>query len=284
MNVYRSEDGARVIREVYTQTLEQWPVPNEQHHVPTPEGDTFVIVSGRAGAPPLVLIHGSGSSSAHWMDRMPFLAERFRVYCIDVIGEPGLSAPSRPPLTSDAYAVWLDAVLDHFDISEACFMGISFGGWLTTDYALRRPQRVSRMSLQCPMGIGRQKKGFLVAAILLNPFGDWGQRRTLSKMLGPELSRLSASEYTALREQLRLVNKHFRYRLEFPVFPDANLRELTMPVQVVVGADDAAVDSAETVARLASATPHADVHVLPDVGHLMPTRLGSELAFLQGTT
>lgn len=279
MNAFRSEEGARLIREASEKAHEQWPVENEQHYVPTPEGDTFVVVAGRADAPPLVLIHGSGSSSAQWMDLMPFLAEHFRVYAVDVIGEPGLSAPSRPLLSSDAHAAWLDAVLDHFGIDDARFVGMSFGAWITVDYAIRRPARVNRMSLYCPMGIGKQKKGFVLAAILLGPFGEWGQRKSLSRMLGPELSRMPEERYTELRDQLRLINKHFRYRLEFPVFTDADLRTLTMTMQVVVGAEDAAVDSTQTVSRLAATTPHADVQVLPDVGHLMPTRPERELDF-----
>lgn len=280
MSAYRSDEGARVIREAHMKTLAQWPVPNEQQYVPTPEGDTFVVVSGRAGAPPLVLIHGSGSSSAYWMDRIPLLAEHFRVYCVDVIGEPGLSAPSRPPLASDAYAVWLDAVLDHFELSDARFMGMSFGGWLTLDYAIRRPERVNRMSLLCPMGIGKQKKGFLLATILLSPFGRWGHRKALEGTLGPELSRMPEDRFTALTEQIRLVSKHFRYRTGFPLFTDANLRGMTMPMQAAVGAEDAMVNSAETVARLASATPHAEVRVLPGTGHLMSAQPDREFEFL----
>ncbi|NLE78755.1 MAG: alpha/beta fold hydrolase [Rhodococcus sp.] len=280
MSAYRTDEGARVLREAQTRTLEHWPVPNEQQYVPTPEGDTFVVVSGRMDAPPLVLIHGSGSSSAHWMDRIPFLAEHFRVYAVDVIGEPGLSAASRPPLASDTYARWLDAVLDHFELADAQFMGYSFGGWLTLDYAIRRPHRVSRMSLFCPMGVGKQKSGFLLATILLTPFGKWGQRKALSRTLGSELSRMPADRFTATSDQIRLVSKHFRYRTGFPIFTDENLRGLTMPIQVVVGDEDAMVDSAETASRLTSATPHAEVQVLPRIGHLLPSRPEHELEFL----
>ena len=45
-----------------------------------------------------------------WMNDVRTFAGQFRVYAIDMIGEAGLSAPSRPPLASDAYAVWLDEV------------------------------------------------------------------------------------------------------------------------------------------------------------------------------
>jgi len=42
----------------------------------------------------------------------------FRVYAIDMIGEAGLSAPSRPPLDSGAYTQWLDEVLDSLSLDR----------------------------------------------------------------------------------------------------------------------------------------------------------------------
>ena len=82
----------------------------EQLVVSTCQGDTFVVASGDRTAPPVVLLHGSGTNSASWMRDVAAWAQRHRVYAIDMIGEPGLSAPSRPPLASSAYAEWLDDV------------------------------------------------------------------------------------------------------------------------------------------------------------------------------
>ena len=183
--IYRSEAGARLLRERYLNALEHWPVENEHLHVPTSEGETFVIASGPVTAPPLVLLHGSGSNSAQWMGRISELATHFRVYAVDMIGEPGLSAPCRPPLESDRYAVWLDAVLDFLGLERVRIMGLSLGGWLALDYAARRPGRVERLALSCPTGIGRQKKGFLLKALLLNPLGRWGRRKTVAGCSAP---------------------------------------------------------------------------------------------------
>lgn len=33
-------------------------------------------------------------------------AKHFRTYAVDVIGQPGFSAPSRPAYESDDYAAW----------------------------------------------------------------------------------------------------------------------------------------------------------------------------------
>ncbi|WP_372663298.1 alpha/beta fold hydrolase [Amycolatopsis kentuckyensis] len=262
MTIYKSEAGARLLRERYLEALATWPGAREEARVPTPEGETFVVVSGPAGAPPLVLLPGSGSNAAEWVPRIPALTERFRVYAVDVIGEPGLSAETRPPLDSDRYARWLDAVLDHFGVSRAAFLTSSFGGWLALDYATRRPERVAALALRCPIGLGPMKKGFVVKAVLLSLLGAKGRRKSMASTIGePETSPI-------VEHQL-LVAAHYRYRTgPFPVFGDAALGRLTMPVYAVVGADDAMVGSATTARRLEAAG--AVVDLVPGTGHYIP--------------
>jgi len=121
--IFKSSEGERLVRERYQRFLKHWPVPNEQLHIPTTQGSTFVVVSGPKEAPPLLLLHGSAANSAMWMGDVRIFARAFRVYCIDMIGEPGFSAAVRPSLRSDAYAVWLDDVLAHFSIDSASIVG-----------------------------------------------------------------------------------------------------------------------------------------------------------------
>lgn len=262
MTIYKSEAGARLLRERYLEALEVWPGAREEVRVPTPEGETFVVVSGPAGAPPLVLLHGSGSNSAEWVPRIPSLTERFRVYAVDVIGEPGLSAETRPPLDSGRYARWLDAVLDHFGVSRAAFLTSSFGGWLALDYATRRSERVNALALRCPIGLGPMKKGFVVKAVLLSLLGEKGRRKSVAGTIG-------VPETSPIVEHQLLVAAHYRYRTgPFPVFGDAALGRLAMPVYAVAGADDAMVDSATTARRLEAAG--AVVDLVPGTGHYIP--------------
>ncbi|MCP2257505.1 Pimeloyl-ACP methyl ester carboxylesterase [Streptoalloteichus tenebrarius] len=284
MSIYRSEAGARLLRTRYLNALERWPTDHERLQVPTPEGETFVLASGPADAPPLVLLHGSGSNSTQWMDRIPDLVRHFRVYCVDVIGEPGLSAPSRPPLDSDRYARWLDAVLDLLGVERVRIMGMSLGGWLALDYATRRPARVERLALSCPGGLGRQKKGFLLKAILLSPLGRWGQRRSVAGTLGPALSALPPAQAELVLDEVLRVSRNYRYRpAALPVFDDDTLRRLTMPVHVVVGDEDVMFDSLETKRRLETVVPHATVRLLRGIGHFVPAQTAAEIEFLTST-
>jgi pimeloyl-ACP methyl ester carboxylesterase len=275
--IYRTVAGARAVEQRYRQILDGWPVPHERLTVPTREGDTFVVAWGPPDGPPVLALQGSGANAAMWLRQAPTWAGHLRVYAVDVIGEPGLSAPSRPPLGGGAYAAWLDDVLRGLGLDRVALVGVSLGGWLALDYATRRPGRVTRLALLNPGGVGRRKVGVLLAAVLLLPFGRWGRRRMLRLALGSEARRGTDSELAGF---VQLIFRHFRPRREVPVFDDDALRRLTMPVLAVVGGRDAMLDGPATARRLAAVVPHATVRLLADAGHLLPDQAGPVLDFL----
>jgi pimeloyl-ACP methyl ester carboxylesterase len=263
--IYRSAQGRAAVEQRYHELLAGWPVPNKHLTVPTRQGDTFIVASGPSDAPPLVALQGSGANAAMWLRQVAAWSERHRVYAVDVIGEPGLSAPSRPPLASGSYALWLEDVLAGLGLGTTAFVGVSLGGWLAIDYATRHPHRVARLVLLNPSGIGRTRVGLLLRAIALRPLGDWGRRRMLAAVAGSEPGDPTIGEFALL------IFRHFIPRLEaVPRFDDATLRNLTMPVLAVLGTRDALIDAAETARRLRSAAPHADIRMLPDAGHILP--------------
>ena len=242
--IYRTPEGERLVRERYLMFLKYWPVPHQEMRIPTSQGETFVIASGEEGAPPLLLLHGGAANNAMWMGDVRTFASRFRVYAVDLIGEPGLSAPSRPPLASDAYAVWLDEVLRGLSVDRAALAGVSLGGWLALDYAIRRPERVERLAVLGPGGIGRQKVGIVFATLVLRLCGGWGKRKLRERILG----RWPADPPPAVKAFLdfvTLIYLHFRPRMvKLPVFSNEALRRLTIPVLAIVGGRDALLDSA----------------------------------------
>lgn len=273
--IYDSERGAEAVRAAYRAFLARWPVPSEQRLLATREGETFVVSCGRAEAPPLLLFHGSGANATMWLADIAPWAEHFRVHAVDMIGEPGLSAPSRPPLDSGRYALWLDDVLRGLGVERARIAGVSLGGWLALDYATRRAGRVEKLALLCPGGVGRQRGAVLWRLPLLF-FGDWGRRRLREFVLG---ARLDAAP--AMDGFMALVFRHFRPRRgRLPVFGDEALGRLDMPVLAIVGGRDVLLDSFETRRRLERSAPDARVVLLPEAGHLIRGQTKAVLDFL----
>jgi pimeloyl-ACP methyl ester carboxylesterase len=279
--IYKSQEGERLVRERYQALLKYWPVTNEQVNVPTSQGSTFVVISGPEDGPPLLLLHGGGSNSTMWMGDIRAFAQTFRVYCIDMIGEAGLSAPVRPSLASDAHAAWLDDVMNRLSIRRASIVGISLGGWLALDYAIRRPQRVEKVAALCPGGIGRQKVGIVFLSLLSRLFGKAGRRRLMERALGKAPIHPTPA-MQAVIDFYVLTQRNFKQRMvKFPAFSDTALRGLKIPVLAIVGGRDMLFVSAQTKRRLEKFAPNARVKYLPDAGHLITGQIGEILEFLQ---
>ncbi|KOX15768.1 alpha/beta fold hydrolase [Nocardiopsis sp. NRRL B-16309] len=276
--IYTSPGAERELREHYLRELQAWPVPAEHLRVPTGQGETFVLACGPAQAPPVVLLHGSGANATAWGGDIAALARGARVYAVDLIGEPGLSAPARAPLEGGAHARWLEEVLDGLGLTDTAVVGMSLGGWMALDLATRRPERVRRLGLLCPGGLGRQSMGKVLGALALRALGPWGKRRAVQAMTG-----LSAPEMRPVLEAVERTFARFRPRTErLPRFGDQALGALTMPVLAIVGDRDLMFDSAESAARLHACVPHAQVRVLPGTGHAILGQGEAIAEFLTG--
>jgi len=279
-SIWASDGGRAAVHSRYAGMLGRWPVPCEQRQVPTREGETFVVACGPASAPPVVLLQGSGANAAMWMRDIALWAEHHRVYAVDVIGEPGLSAPSRPALAADAHALWLDDVLQALGLARASFVGVSLGGWIVLDYAMRRVDRVDKIVVISPAGVGRRKPGFMFKAVGLMLLGRWGRRKAMVLAVGPMVGDPHPVDREVGALAL-LISKHFRHRrVNVPTFGDEELKRLTMPVLAIVGAHDALLDSHGTKRRLEQLVPQATVCFLPDVGHVVRDQTAAILAFL----
>lgn len=93
-----------------------------------------------ADRPPVVLIHGLGSSGADWAFQIPALAREHHLIVPDLRGS-GLSAKPDGPYCIEAFAEDLWALLDHLRIGRAALVGFSLGGAVSSAMALQQPER-----------------------------------------------------------------------------------------------------------------------------------------------
>jgi pimeloyl-ACP methyl ester carboxylesterase len=265
--IFWSKEAERRVLECYRGILDAWATPHTEHRLSTSQGETFVLSAGDPAKPPVILLPGSMATSAMWLRTMDVLSSDHYVLAVDIIGDAGYSAPSRPWLTSDAHARWLDEVLDRLSLKSAAFVGASFGGLLAVDYAIRRHDRVERLVLLAPGGIVHIRLGAMLRAAPLLLLGPWGHRQALNVDMGFAANDIRA-ENNDFPELFSLVQSGFVARMQIlPRLSDSALKTLTMPTLAVFGGKDSLFDSRVARQRLVACVPHAETIFLPDEGH-----------------
>jgi 3-oxoadipate enol-lactonase len=83
------------------------------------------------------------------------LSAHFRVYCYDQRGL-GQSGKPEAPYSMGEYAADAAALIDSLDIAPCRVLGVSFGGMVAQELAIRYPEKIERLALFCtsPGGAG----------------------------------------------------------------------------------------------------------------------------------
>ena len=282
LKIFRTEEAAHRAHDLYREYLDSWPIAHEEKLVSTRFGDTFVVASGSEAAPAVVLLHGTMATAAMWRDEIRTLVRDYRVYAVDVIGDAGFSAPVRPPTSTDAHALWLQDVLDGLGQPSAHFVGLSLGGWLSLDFATRRPERVDSLTLITPGGVA--DKNIIVWALPLLMLGSWGAEKVRERIVGrsqgdqTEDQRTLSAFSAAIFEGMRPRTESLR------TFSDDELAGLDMPILVLLGADDVTMDSKEIEQRFRQFVPQSEVNVFPGMRHFLGNQAEAINKFLNGTS
>jgi pimeloyl-ACP methyl ester carboxylesterase len=112
---------------------------------------TRYLTAGDDGGPPLVLLHGVGTSASEWSWVLPALALNHRVYAVDL---PGYDGSYEPPDYAPAFtATFIGSFLDAVGVESAVVVGNSFGGLSALHLALSEPARVSALVLSDSAGL-----------------------------------------------------------------------------------------------------------------------------------
>ena len=275
-NVFKSQKGKEDILKYYDFMVNQCSFSYERININTRYGNTHIIASGDKNNLPIILLHGSGMNSVMWIKDMEKYSKNYRVYAVDILGEPGRSAENQLPLKGDFYALWLKDVFNSLSIEKASIIGISLGAWLSVKFAVSYRENLDKLVLISPSGIGPQKTSFLIKALFYKIFGEKGMDRLCYKVNGnnqiPEV----------MLKYQKLIEKNFNYRREIiPIFSDEELKKLTMPIELFVGEKDIMLHSLKTAKRLENLLPHANINILLGAGHSIANLADKISTFLQ---
>jgi pimeloyl-ACP methyl ester carboxylesterase len=111
---------------------------------------------------PVVLVHGLSGSTRWWSRNVQAIAERHRVYLVDLPGFGKMHRLRRQFVLAEA-ADWLSGWMDGVGLERAHLVGHSMGGYICLRLAASRPEAVRRLVLVAPAGVptGRSMVGYL---------------------------------------------------------------------------------------------------------------------------
>jgi len=246
--------------------------------------------------PAVLLLHGWPTSSFLWRAVMAPIAKTNRVIALDL---PGFGASDKPVGTRYSFEFFgrmLDLFLADLGIDRIGLAVHDLGGPVGLHWTLQHPGRVTKLALLNTLvypEFSDATKEFVRAC--MTP----GLRENITSASGLEsILRDGLADPAALsKDVLAAVQEPFQTAEARRALADAGiglsmkgfvqiarqLPTLRMPVRVIYGVDDRVLpDVAETMARVKSDLPHAEVTALQNCGHFLqeekPEEVGALLA------
>src|SRR5712691_5556563 len=118
----------------------------------SPSGTIRYDVFG--GGPPLVLVHGTPSSTYLWRHVIPKLASERTVYAYDLLGYGASEKRDNQDVSLGAQTRLLAQLLDHWELEQPAIVGHDFGGAITLRTHLLERRPFSAIALLDPVALG----------------------------------------------------------------------------------------------------------------------------------
>jgi len=270
---FRSEQAKAEYHALYMERAKKWPVNSETRIIETPSGKTFVRMSGDMKNPPLILLPGSLGTSLTWIPNIAALSAQYRTYALDSIYDFGLSVSHQSIKKTDDIITWLHDVLSVL-VPEANIniIGLSYGGWVASQYVLRFPERVRRVAFLAPAFTILPASFTLMFWALLTrlpiskfrkQFYYWLLKDTVQS---GESGRASVDEAVA---DWIVAERCFGFLPAIPptVLKDAELRDFNVPSLFLVGENEKIYSAQKAVNRLNRIAPQIQTEIIPYAGH-----------------
>lgn len=279
----RQRIGHFASRDAFARYLDAYraaaPAFDGQLDVPTTLGTVRVYRhDGPPGTTPVLLLPGRSSGSPMWRSNLASLVAHRTVFSLDLLGDAGLSVQSGPIADAGDQARWLDEVIAGLDLARVHLVGVSIGGWLATNAAIRIPDRIASITLLDPaMTFGRIPVKAVVASIALvvPRFPAAARRRVMSWLAGGA----PVDEALPEAELLDAASAGFVLRQPAPrMFGEDELRSLAVPVLAIIAGRSVIHHPARAAARARRLLTTGQVEVWPDASHAITGEFPERIA------
>jgi pimeloyl-ACP methyl ester carboxylesterase len=272
-------DGFAHFLAAYRAGMAELPPVDELFDVATTFGTVRAYrFDGTRDGTPVVLLPGRNASTPIWRVNLPSLLTHRTVYCIDLLGEAGLSVQERPITGPDDQAQWLDEALGGLGLDAVHLMGVSIGGWTATNCAVRRPARVASLTLLDPaMTFARiPVKTMIASSALFAPGVPAALRRRVLRWIAGGAEDADSLPEAAL---ISAGSSDFVLRSPMPrVFTDAQLRSLEIPVLAFLAGRSVMHDAGRAAIRARDLLSNGQIELWSEASHAINGEHPDEIA------
>jgi pyruvate dehydrogenase E2 component (dihydrolipoamide acetyltransferase) len=232
-----------------------------------------------AGRPAVLFIHGFGGDLDNWLFNLDALAEKNRVFALDLPGH-GQSTPKVPGTTLADLAGFVGKFMDAVQLEKAHLVGHSMGGGIAAQMAVDAPARVESVSLISPSGFGDEvnnayTEGFVTAESRreLKPVVEllFANPELVSRQMLDDL--LKYKRLDGVADALKSLNDGLFAGGKQAAQPGGKLAATGKPVLVIWGGKDQIIPAAHAK----SAPEGATVRVFDDAGHMSQMEKANEV-------
>ena len=275
--IFKSEEGKQEILAFYKNALSKVDFKYDEIYLDTTFGSTYLLETGSAGKPIVLLFHGSCSNSAMWYADMKLLQDRFHVFSVDILGEPGSSHPVRLDMKSREHALWINEIVNALNAEKVMIIGNSLGAWMAQKYAVNFPAKVDKLVLIAPSGITGARPSYIFKMLLYAMQGEKGLKKIGKMITGTD----------SLPEEVLVFNKlianHFSPIMgSLPVFSDGELAKIKANTLFMCGENDVIVDAEKSANRLQKLLQNVTINIVKNNGHIIFNSMDKIMPFLSG--
>jgi len=226
---------------------------------------------------PLVLIPGFASGAWSWEWQAGELSKDFRVITVDPRGVSNSVLKEGVEVSISVIADDVAEILDARKIDAANVLGISFGGFVAQEFALRYPKRLNKLVLSSTSFGGPNH-----VAPSMEVLGSFASteglnsadriRKYLTLAFAPEFVETKpdvVDRFCSLREENLVPEEVYRQQLQSAMEFDTEGRVSQISAEtLVLSGDQDSVVPVENSLNLADKLPNARLEIMPDAGHM----------------
>jgi len=211
-------------------------------------GPSHVLMVG--AGPPMVVLHGSLSSSAHAASELVQLSRHFTLVLPDLPGQSAHGPERVLAYDGTSHADWLASVMDSLRLEHAPVMGISLGGYVALRMAVMKPQRVRGLVLVVSAGLVQAPAWASMRRVGL-AFALYKMRASPANLRRLMLPQFTQGVDETWMEYFEAALQCFVLRMKLPpLAKDDELRGLACPVLAFGAADDVHFPGPALLSRL----------------------------------